>query len=653
MDSTSSPTTLDWNWQNLTIAALSLASLSLALSYYSATSSLSTSSTGNSRNRNSKKVNRRNQRPRNASNVSYEGSPSRNHSVFSNTRVNSGVSSTLPDVPISASAESALRAVDDAGPQDKASDESKNLLNLLYSIAEDQARKDGFVHRSITCNHCGTSPIRGFRYKCANCLDYDLCESCEAQEVHPKTHVFLKIRIPIPPLANPRTALLTPFYPGKEGVPPSLPWDELRSLQRKTHFDQVELEAFYEQFKSLSTASEGGITKETFDTCLGPLGVEKNLVTERIFCFFDQNSDGIISFPELVCGLSILCKGSLDERIKHAFNGYDLDGDGFISRSELHRMFKAYFHLSMELVRDVVKTMEEGMMESFDDEAAKPVSAAFAAPIPSSGAAHDDDSDESGKQKVEPSSSSCTASSNRGHNSGSTNAATTTTTSNSSTLYSTQTSHTSTTHVEGSGPVRNNTQDSLASPMPTSSSSNQLPQSSSQLRKRGSNNALSLSATTSNPNNGTVLSSPTQQLSDADRRFMSSSPQPLDIPNSRRRNVLMSGLITDHLPTPVVDPSLYTPSAFTPLYTPAPLSATGLSYRSPEPDRLVHFGNNSNSSSAHYNAHGHSQQHNVSASEHWPVMEAMSQDAIEEMVERTFATAGLSSEEKMGYNHFQ
>ncbi|TPX47960.1 hypothetical protein SeLEV6574_g02328 [Synchytrium endobioticum] len=31
----------------------------------------------------------------------------------------------------------------------------------------------------------------------------------------------------------------------------------------------------------------------------------------------------------------------------------------------------------------------------------------------------------------------------------------------------------------------------------------------------------------------------------------------------------------------------------------------------------------------------------------------MSQDAIEEMVERTFATAGLSSEEKMGYNHFQ
>jgi hypothetical protein len=43
-------------------------------------------------------------------------------------------------------------------------------------------------------------------------------------------------------------------------------------------------------------------------------------------------------------------------------------------------MFKSYFLLSMELVRGVVKVMEEGMLDSFDDEASKPVSAAFGAP---------------------------------------------------------------------------------------------------------------------------------------------------------------------------------------------------------------------------------------------------------------------------------
>jgi len=81
------------------------------------------------------------------------------------------------------------------------------------------------------------------------------------------------------------------------------------------------LEAFYDQYNSLSTfeGEGGGITHNTFELCLGPLSLEKNLIIERLFRFFDQNHDGIINFEELVCGLSILCKGSLDERIKRKY----------------------------------------------------------------------------------------------------------------------------------------------------------------------------------------------------------------------------------------------------------------------------------------------------------------------------------------------
>ena len=75
----------------------------------------------------------------------------------------------------------------------------------------------------------------------------------------------------------------------------------------------MELIALYEQFKSLATR-DGGIDRLTFDQCLGPLGVEKNLITERIFMFFDQDNDGLINFSELVSGLSILCKGTLEEK---------------------------------------------------------------------------------------------------------------------------------------------------------------------------------------------------------------------------------------------------------------------------------------------------------------------------------------------------
>ncbi|KAF9958171.1 hypothetical protein BGZ72_000778 [Mortierella alpina] len=257
--------------------------------------------------------------------------------------------------------------------------EGLQLMNLLYAIAEDQAGKGG-----ITCNSCGTVPIRGLRYKCANCQDYDLCEGCEAAEVHIKSHVFMKIRIPIPPLANSRTKKLPPFYPGVPKGNTTIPEHVLQELLQKTHFDNVELDAMYNQYLSLSTLDQegGGITRLTFEQALGPLGLEKNLITERIFRFFDQDDNGTISFKEMACGLSVLCKGNFDEKIDFAFQGYDLDGDGYISREELHEMFKAYFYLSMELIRDVVKTMENDLISNFEFQAGMPLSSTFTAPIP-------------------------------------------------------------------------------------------------------------------------------------------------------------------------------------------------------------------------------------------------------------------------------
>jgi hypothetical protein len=108
-------------------------------------------------------------------------------------------------------------------------DESDNLLSLLISIAENEAISDTIIHRSVTCNHCGMSPLRGFRFKCANCVDFDVCSSCEALDVHFKTHTFIKIRIPIPPQANPRSLIFPAFYPG-------IPWTS------STSFDTFKLE---------------------------------------------------------------------------------------------------------------------------------------------------------------------------------------------------------------------------------------------------------------------------------------------------------------------------------------------------------------------------------------------------------------------------
>ena len=53
--------------------------------------------------------------------------------------------------------------------------------------------KGGFRHRHISCDGC-LDDIRGMRYKCEQCPDYDLCGSClpllHSGELHPSTHTF-------------------------------------------------------------------------------------------------------------------------------------------------------------------------------------------------------------------------------------------------------------------------------------------------------------------------------------------------------------------------------------------------------------------------------------------------------------------------------
>lgn len=277
---------------------------------------------------------------------------------------------------------SMMEEIKECDPDNKK--ESETLLNLLYSIGESQSKRDYIVHRGISCNICNSNPLTGVRFKCVNCVDYDICSRCEPSCDHDLTHLFLKIIIPIPPLANPRTSLLPVFYPGKKSVEKNLPWQEALQLREKTHFDATYIEVLYEQFKSLCS-HEKGITKDVFHVCLGPLTSKRNLVVEQLFRFYDSDGDGFINFDDFVHGMSIMAKGMKSERIKYVFKGYDLDDDGYISKDDFQQMMKAYHQLSMELVRDVVRSCEEEMMASYDDSGNRPISAVFNAPIPETG----------------------------------------------------------------------------------------------------------------------------------------------------------------------------------------------------------------------------------------------------------------------------
>ncbi|KAF5350222.1 hypothetical protein D9758_007783 [Tetrapyrgos nigripes] len=70
--------------------------------------------------------------------------------------------------------------------------------SLLPGNSDSQA-----VHTGVTCDSCEKTPIVGIRYKCQVCPDYDLCKACcdnpPSDIQHPRNHPLKRIEFPEPP----------------------------------------------------------------------------------------------------------------------------------------------------------------------------------------------------------------------------------------------------------------------------------------------------------------------------------------------------------------------------------------------------------------------------------------------------------------------
>lgn len=167
--------------------------------------------------------------------------------------------------------------------------------------------------------------------------------------------------------------------------------------------DPSELEALYEQFKCLAASEyddkrfsiNAAISRETFDSCFIPSPHHQppppNLIYDRVFAFYDTNADGLIDFEEFVVGLAATPsnnKSKMPERLKRIFRGYDLDNDGYVDRNDFLRMFKAFYALSKDLVKDIIASMGDELYDPVHMDGVlqgrQPVSAAFTSSIPSS-----------------------------------------------------------------------------------------------------------------------------------------------------------------------------------------------------------------------------------------------------------------------------
>ncbi len=277
--------------------------------------------------------------------------------------------------------------------------EDQNRLNLLYRIAKEQETKEGYLHRGISCSSCSQLPIRGIRYRCANCVDYDLCEQCEATQPHTRTHLFYKIRVPVPFLGSPRQPPQPVWYPGTphHGAQ-HLPLDLVKLHGQETDFQTSEVEALWDQFTCLAAPVmedpnhfDLAIDRQTFDKCFSPnhtvRSTASNLVYDRMFHFYDADRDGLIAFHEFLSGISCLTKPSrAHERLRRMFEGYDMDENGWVDRKDFLRIFRAYYAISRELTKEIVTAWDNEDADSGGSRqllaGSQPISSAFRDHIP-------------------------------------------------------------------------------------------------------------------------------------------------------------------------------------------------------------------------------------------------------------------------------
>eukprot|EP01102_Stenamoeba_stenopodia_P022837 TRINITY_DN9661_c0_g1_i1.p1 TRINITY_DN9661_c0_g1~~TRINITY_DN9661_c0_g1_i1.p1 ORF type:complete len:367 (-),score=96.02 TRINITY_DN9661_c0_g1_i1:173-1273(-) len=113
----------------------------------------------------------------------------------------------------------------------------------------------------------------------------------------------------------------------------------LKAHQRETHFTLAELKKLRKNFKKVAT-EDGTLSRADFETVLNisfnssPTASAATFLN-RLFDTFDEGKNGKIEFSEFVAGLSVLCRGSIEERTKFTFQIYDTEGKGTILQENM------------------------------------------------------------------------------------------------------------------------------------------------------------------------------------------------------------------------------------------------------------------------------------------------------------------------------
>uniref|UniRef100_UPI0037E86D07 A-type potassium channel modulatory protein KCNIP2-like isoform X1 n=1 Tax=Semicossyphus pulcher TaxID=241346 RepID=UPI0037E86D07 len=119
----------------------------------------------------------------------------------------------------------------------------------------------------------------------------------------------------------------------------------LDRLVQQTSFNRKELQVLYRGFKN--ECPSGVVNEETFKSIYSqffPHG-DSSMYAHFLFEAFDTHNNGSVSFEDFVLSLSIILRGSVTDKLNWAFNLYDLNKDGCITREEMTDIMNSIYDM--------------------------------------------------------------------------------------------------------------------------------------------------------------------------------------------------------------------------------------------------------------------------------------------------------------------
>jgi len=110
---------------------------------------------------------------------------------------------------------------------------------------------------------------------------------------------------------------------------------------KTTRFNKSELKQLYKQFSA--EAPGGQLSKSDFASMSTPMGLQDPFVLDLVFNAFDRSRAGCVGFGDYATGMSVMTRGTPDEKAEFAFRMLDTGGKGNLTRDDLRRVAQQLF----------------------------------------------------------------------------------------------------------------------------------------------------------------------------------------------------------------------------------------------------------------------------------------------------------------------